>query len=120
MARRRKKKKGSFLSGLACAVVLMAAVWFGRSPYALFGQRTFTVTDGSLPVTASNGIPSEQKRLLENLVTFLNKGDEFKVLGSRAGETKIQVIQRNNFSTNVTGWIPTELIKRCAAANHPF
>lgn len=77
-------------------------------------QGIFTVTGGNLAVTIGSGGSANRNLLLENLVTFLNPGDEIKILEQKGQDTRIQVVKHNNFYTSVTGWVSTELIQKYA------
>lgn len=114
--RRRKRKTGKgfgFGTLLFLAAVATTVYWYRSS---LWGNSlsVFTITGGNLPVTSSSGGPADKHSLLEYLVTFLNAGDEVRILERSGNETLVLVVKHNAYPTQVKGWVPTELIRKYA------
>ncbi|MCM8768407.1 MAG: hypothetical protein NC911_01810 [Candidatus Omnitrophica bacterium] len=113
MARRKKRKKREliFLVGLA-ALSFFLWKYFGSQKMVAAGGNSLYTVIGHVAVTHSSDSALAGNHLLENLVTFLNPGDEFRILEVTGSAVRVLITRHNNFPTELVGWIPADFLKK--------
>ncbi|HOL66239.1 MAG TPA: hypothetical protein PKX93_02115 [bacterium] len=115
MGRRKRRKSGAtaFLGGLLILLFLLWKHFFVEKPASTSEGGLYTVM-GHVAVTHNQEHVVSGANLLENLVTFLNPGDEFRILEVSGCAARVLITRHNNFPTSVIGWIPVEFLKKYA------